>query len=733
MKLKGSIDEIRFRNDENGYTIAVLDVEGEPIVAVGNFPPVSEGEEVEVFGEYVIHAKFGKQFKVSDIKPITPQTADGIVRFLGSGLIKGVGPKTALAIVSTFGKDALEVIEKFPNRLATIRGITPSRAVAISEAYLQNKKAQDAIMYLQSQDISLGTALKIYKFYGDETEKIVSQNPYKLIEDIDGIGFVTADRIALRQGLPTNSPFRIRAGLLHELDQAGENGNTYLPIDELVPLTAQLLSCEQASVEDEIDGLVIDGKIKSVDIDGTRAIFKRFIYQCERGSAAGLARLILESNRIGYDTKADIEHFERRNGVRLHEGQKQAVVAAISNGVSVITGGPGTGKTTVVKCIIEICEKLKISTMLMAPTGRAAKRLSESTERDASTIHRALIKDVGQFDYKTSQKPLNCDAVIVDEFSMVDVVLLNMLIRRLRSGTRLILVGDKDQLPSVGAGNVLADIIGSELVPTVMLTHIYRQDERSLIAQNAHAVNQGKMPDISAKDKDFFFVKGRDAAMIAKTVVDMAARRIPNYLGESAQKIQVLCPVKNGFCGTIALNKMLQEVINPIGKQITSGEVIFRVGDKVMHTANNYQLEWVRKEPYYEKGEGVFNGDTGIITDVNRASGEITVLLDDGRNVVYTSDTRGELMPAYAITVHKSQGSEYVGVIIPITGGSPMIMTRNLLYTAITRAKKFVALVGDEYYLKRMVDNNYIAKRYSGLKTFLIELYNDNNLLYGEI
>lgn len=733
MKLIGSIDEIRFRNDENGYTIAVLDVEGEPIVVVGTFPPVSEGEDVEVFGSYVVHARFGKQFKATDVKRIAPKSLDGIIRFLGSGLIKGVGPKTALAIASTFGKDTLEIIEKHPIRLSTIKGISPSRAMAINEAYLQNKKMQDAVMYLQAQDIPLGTALKIYSFYTDETIQTVSQNPYKLIEDIDGIGFVTADRIATRQGLPKDSPYRIRAGILHELSKAGEDGNTYLPLDELVGQASNLLDCLAESVEGEIDGLVIDGKIKRVDIDGATAIFSRVVYQAERGAAAGLVRLIIEANRIGYDVSSDVEEFEKINGVTLHDGQKQAVAAAIANGVSVITGGPGTGKTTVVKCIIEICEKLGISTMLMAPTGRAAKRLSESTDRNATTIHRALMKDVGQLDYKTSLAPLNCDAVIVDEFSMVDVVLLNMLVRRLRSGTRLILVGDKDQLPSVGAGNVLADVIASGLVSTVMLTHIYRQDERSLIAQNAHAVNSGVMPDISAKDKDFFFIKVKDASMIANTVVDMASRRIPNYLNESAQKIQVLCPVKNGLSGTISLNKMLQEVINPIGKQIVSGEVVFRVGDKVMHTANNYQLEWVRREPYYEKGEGVFNGDTGIIEDINESTGEITVLLDDGRTVVYPADARSELMPAYAITVHKSQGSEYVGVIMPIIGGSPMIMTRNLLYTAITRAKKFVALIGDEYYLKRMVDNNYIAKRYSGLKSFLIELYNENNLLYGEI
>ncbi|MCH5163703.1 MAG: ATP-dependent RecD-like DNA helicase [Clostridiales bacterium] len=732
MKISGNIDEIRFRNEENGYTITVLDVNGDPVIAVGTFPPVSEGEDVEVTGDFVVHHKFGRQFKVTDVRKLAPNTIDGIVRFLGSGIIKGVGPRTALALAAAFGKETLNVIEHYPNRLTVVRGISAAKAMAIHEEYIQNKKMQDAVMYLQAQDIPIGTALKIYRFYGDDTVKIVSENPYRLIEDIDGIGFITADRIATKQGLPKDSPFRMRAGLLHELAVSSEDGNTFLPRDELVIKAAQLLKCEDGGINNEIDSLIIDGKLKRVDIDGLEAIYHRSVFQAERGASAGLIRLISEADRIGYDTQNDITEFERINKVSLHEKQKDAVSSAVTNGVSVITGGPGTGKTTVIKCIIDITEKLGISSMLMAPTGRAAKRLSESTGRDATTIHRALMKDVGQSDYKSAVTPFKCGAVIVDEVSMVDVFLLNLLVRRLASGTRLILVGDKDQLPSVGAGNVLADIIACGLIPVVMLTHIYRQSEQSLIAANAHAVNEGKMPDISSKDKDFFFIKVKSNEQIADTVVDMASRRIPKYLGVEAQKLQVLCPVKNGASGTLALNRRLQEVINPTGTQVQFGDIIYRVGDKVMHIANNYQLSWVRRYPYYETGEGVFNGDTGIIIDVKTDSGEITVLLDDGRTVMYPADVRNQLMPAYAVTVHKSQGSEYVGVIMPITGGSPMIMTRNLLYTAITRAKKFVALVGDEYYLKRMIDNNYIAKRYSGMKSFLVELYGDNNLLYGD-
>ena len=733
MKLVGNIDEIRFRNEENGYTITVLDIDGEPVIAVGTFPPVSEGENIEVTGDYVVHPKFGRQFKAVSVKRIAPTTIDGIVRFLGSGLIKGVGPRTALMLAGTFGVETLNVIEKHPTRLTVVRGISASKAMAIHEAYMENKKIQDAVMYLQAQDIPLGTALKIYRFYGDDTIQIVSENPYRLIEDMDGIGFITADRIATKQGLPKDSPFRMRAGLLHELAISGEDGNTFLPREELVKNAAQLLKCEDEGLHSEIDNLIIEGKLKRMEIDGVEAIFHRAVFQAERGASAGLVRLISEADRIGYDAEADIVEFERINHVELHANQKDAVRSAVTNGVSVITGGPGTGKTTVIKCIIDITEKLGISSMLMAPTGRAAKRLSESTGRDATTIHRALMRDVGQNDYKSVQTPLKCGAVIVDEVSMVDVYLLNLLVRRLAGGTRLILVGDKDQLPSVGAGNVLADIIASGLIPVVMLTHIYRQSEESLIAASAHAVNEGNMPDISSKDKDFFFIRAKTPEQISDTVVDLASRRIPKYLGVDAQKLQVLCPVKNGSCGTLSLNARLQDVINPVGAEVKFGDIIYRVGDKVMHIANNYQLSWVRRQPYYETGEGVFNGDTGVVVDVKTDSGEITVLLDDGRTVMYPADVRNQLMPAYAVTVHKSQGSEYVGVIMPITGGSPMIMTRNLLYTAITRAKKFVALVGDEYYLKRMIDNNYIAKRYSGMKSFLIELYGNNSLLYGEI
>lgn len=730
MKLKGSVEEIRFRNEENGYTIATIDSRGEPIVVVGAFPPVVEGEDIEAEGEFVTHPRFGRQFKAEKVVRIAPDTPDGIVRFLGSGLIKGVGPKTALAIVSTFRSNALDVIERSPTSLAVIRGISKAKALAIHEEYIKNKIIQDAVMYLQAQDIALGTALKIYKIYGEETIKIVSENPYRMIEDVDGIGFKIADRIAVKQGLPLDSTFRIRAGIAHALSEAEEAGNTFLPKEELVDAASLVLDVDKEEVDRQVDALVIDVKLKRADVDGYDAIFRRNVFQAENGSASGLLRLIRESDKITYDVTEDIKHFEQVGGIKLHELQKEAVKTAVTSGVSIITGGPGTGKTTVIKCIIDIAEKLGFKTMLLAPTGRAAKRMSESTGREAATIHRALMQGVGINDFKSETTPLKCNLVIVDEVSMVDVFLLNMLLKRLASGTRLVMVGDKDQLPSVGAGNVLSDVLKCGLVATAMLSKVYRQGDGSSIAESAHAVNNGIMPSLSNKSSDFFFVRCSAPEKIAATVVDLAARRIPKYLNVDAQKIQVLCPLKNGVCGTINLNSLLREQMNPHGEQLTCGDVIFRTGDKVMHVTNNYQLSWVRNKPYYETGEGVFNGDAGIVTAVK--DNDIFVTLDDGREIIYTPDIRSQLMPAYAITVHKSQGSEYEGVIMPVVGGSPMMMTRNLLYTAITRAKRFVAMVGEEYNLKRMVENNYIAKRYSALSAFMRETDKQSKTLFFE-
>lgn len=720
MTITGAIEEVRFRNDENGYSIVVLDNNGEPVICVGTFPPVSEGQFLKLTGDFVMHSKFGKQFKVTGVMTGEPDTLDGIVRYLGSGLIKGIGEKTALAIVDKFKDKTLLVMEHQPDLLSSIRGITKSRAREIGEAFNDIRQMQEAMIFFASHNISVNRSLKIYKRYGGDTLAIIKTNPYLLIEDIDGIGFYTADMIAGDIGIARDSDFRIRAGILHTLKEASEKaGNTFLPYDELMAESSKLLSISLDRIESNIINLELERKIKSVDINGMTGVMLINIFRAEKNCAASLVKLLTEANQIKYDCTAEVEEFQRAESVQFHSSQKAAIDMAINSGVAVITGGPGTGKTTIIKCILSIFKHQNSKFLIMAPTGRAAKRLSESTGEDASTIHRALM--IGG-NSQTVGEPVTAEVVIVDEVSMVDIFLFTTLLSRLRQGTKLILVGDKDQLPSVGAGNVLADILNSGLVPTAMLTKIYRQMNESLIITNAHSINNGIMPDLTQKSGDFFFDRAKSAEEIADKVVALVSTRLPKYLGIEPYKIQVLCPMKNGLAGSYSLNKLLQTSLN--GGNVNSipfEDGIFKVGDKVMHITNNYFLTWKKAVGYsYEEGEGVFNGDAGIISAIDKNRNEIEVVFEDGRRVQYTPDINNQLILAYAITIHKSQGSEFDAVIVPVTGGSNFMMTRNLLYTAITRAKKLVVLVGDEYNIKRMVDNDYIATRYSALKYFLI-------------
>lgn len=731
MNLVGDVEIIRFRNDENGYSVVILDVDGEPVTAAGTFPPLKEGMRIKVSGDYTVHPKFGRQFSVTGASAVMPSSEDGMIRYLGSGIIKGVGPKTALSIVSRFKQKTFDVIENYPLKLAEIRGITRKKAAEIGEEFVKIKSMNDAMLFMQSHGITIGAAFKIYETYGDKTVATVTSNPYKLIEDVDGIGFVRADAIARNLGFERDGEPRLRAGLLHTLKEScDKNGNTFLPQDELISASLQLLQAgDEQRLADIIDGLVIDGFLKKRAVGGVEnAVMPRRTYRAEKGAAVGLSRLLSNANMISEDVDADIAAFEKINKVTLAQRQRDAVKLAANSGVCVITGGPGTGKTTIVKCILGIFERRKEKVMLMAPTGRAAKRLSESTGKAASTIHRALSS--GSED-DGGDSPLDADAVIVDEVSMMDVYLTDMLLKRLRPEAKIIFVGDKDQLPSVGSGNVLADMLASGEIPSVKLDAIFRQDTQSLIVVNAHRINAGQMPDLTVKDRDFFFSSCPDPVRAADTVVDMAARRLPKYLNCEPYKVQVLCPVKNGACGTIALNERLRQAMNgnASGEKIKDENAVWCVGDKVMHVANNYRLEWKNFSDGYEEGKGVFNGDLGIITDVRRDSGEIDVKFEDGREATYPSDLRSQLVPAYAITVHKSQGSEFDAVIIPVVGGGPMIMTRNLLYTAITRAKKTVVIVGSDYWVKRMVENNYIQKRYSALKDFIIEAIGDGKRL----
>ncbi len=733
MTIKGDIADIRFRNEENGFTIVVMDVEGEPVVCKGIFPPVVEGQTLSLGGKYINHPKFGRQFDVDSVEICVPESIDGIVRYLGSGVIKGIGPALALRIVGTFGSKTFDVIEKTPNLLAKVKGISKAKAALIAEAYGEIKSMQDAIMFLQQYGITLNMALKIYNVYGDETVDAVSANPYLLVEDVDGIGFLTADKIAQKMGIGRESEFRLRAGLLYALKESvRQSGNTYLPQDEAIALASRLLGCGEDKIAETVDSLAANCKIKRIRTKETEnGLMLNQVYHAEAGAADYVVKLLASENRISYDVEKDIALYEQQNGISFHDSQKQAIRLALDSGAVIITGGPGTGKTTIIKCILKLYAALGKKVVCMAPTGRAAKRMSEATGYEAGTIHRVL--GISPDAAPENAEPLAADVVIVDEFSMVDVFLFRTLLSRLQVGTRLIMVGDKDQLPSVGAGNVLRDLIASGEVPCVGLTYIYRQSRQSLIVTNAHAINRGEHPNLTEKNGDFFFMRASDPEQIAQTVVSVAATRIPKYLGVTPDRVQVLCALKMGSAGVVALNKQLQNALNPDRREtLETEDYAFAVGDKVMHTVNDYDLEWKITQGYStQEGSGVFNGDIGTVVEVSKSAGTLTVEFEDGRQAIYGGDKLGELMLAYAVTVHKSQGSEFDAVIMPVVSGAPMMMTRNLLYTAITRAKKCVVLIGEEYNVKKMVANDYVAKRYSALPDFMEQNRQKRAKLFG--
>ncbi len=713
--VKGTVAEIRFRNEENGYTVATVETDNDVAVVVGIFPPVGLGSYVTAEGVFVEHARFGRQMKADTVRLARPDTSYGIIKFLGSGLIPGIGEKRAASIVGRFGTDTLDVIEKTPGKLAKVPGISLRMARTISESYAEVRSASDALSFLMTYGVTSALAQSIYRIYGKDTEAVVRTNPYKLIDDVRGVGFLTADRIAQAMGIRPDSDFRLRAGVLYVLtENAEKNGHTYMPRPRLIEDAGRLLGAENcARLDDIIDGLLLvpggEG-LKFTETDEGEALMLRSLYRAEAGVAVRLCRMAECADRALPDCSDEIAEFERIENVTFHSEQRRAIASALGGGVSVITGGPGTGKTTIVRCILRLLARHGKRVRLMAPTGRAAKRLSESTGEDASTIHRALLGTDG--DERFTE-----DAVIVDEFSMVDVRLLYALVKKINDGATFVIVGDADQLPSVGPGNALADIIACGKFPVTRLTRIYRQGEGSGITVAAHEINDGRVPDLTNGSGDFFFIRARGAADAAHTVRDLVTRRLPGYLGCEPTKLQVLCPVKNGEAGCNALNAMLRDALLPERTgEVTVGDARFAEGDKVMHIVNNYDLGWKRGD---ESGDGVFNGDMGTVIGTLPESGEIIVEFEDGRVVRYTGEDRTQLMLAYAITVHKSQGSEYEGAVIPLIGGNPVMMTRNLLYTAVTRAKRLAVIVSTEDTLSRTVRNNYVRKRWSMLCRFI--------------
>lgn len=732
MALTGTIEDIVYRNEENGYTVARLEKDDSVVTVVGKFIDVQVGAEVKLEGKYE-KTKYGVQYAFESYEMSVPQSMEGLEKYLGSGLIRGVGPVTARKIVEHFGADTLDVLEYAPQKLQQVSGISEKKAVEIGFSFKEHREVQNTIILLQGYNITTNMALKIYNVYHEKTADIIKNNPYKLVEDIDGIGFATADKIAQNAGLPQDSTFRIRAGLIYVLKTSCEkNGNTYLPkvmlLEEAAKALELVLEDYQEKFQQAFDSLCVDRTAVTTWVDNTEIVMLSKYYYYENSIAQKLVWLANCQEEGKFDVDEEIASYESKNNISLHEEQKNAIKGAINNGVFVITGGPGTGKTTIIKCILEILTAQQKTVSLVAPTGRAAKRMSDSTGREAKTIHRFLEVNVIQsnesFFVHNESNPLKTDVVIVDEVSMVDAALMCALLKAMPRDCKLILVGDKDQLPSVGAGNVLADILESGVISYCMLTKIFRQGEKSLIITNAHLINEGKMPLIDNTSMDFFFDSKNDPEVIKDTILELVTTRLPKFLGVDPQTIQVLAPLKAGVCGIENLNKVLQERINPPSsgkRQVEFGRTIFREGDKVMQMSNNYDLEWKKHGRYADEiGKGVFNGDIGIVSTIDPNTSEVVVEFEDGRICLYTRPDLIDLSLSYAITIHKSQGSEFDTVIIPAIAGPSIILTRNLIYTAVTRAKKMVVIVGEKLYLKRMVSNKYTATRFTLLKKLLV-------------
>ena len=736
MKIVGNVENTVFRNIENGYSVINLSYNNKRLTVVGTLPEVYEGQTLELEGNFVVNKKFGEQFQVTDGKVVEPTTLPAIEKYLASGLIYGVGPVTAKRIVEEFGLDTLAVMEFNPVKLSKIKGISKQKAIEISNAYNDMKEMQNVIMFLQTNQISTNMAIKIYNIYKEKTIELVKSNPYQLVEDVEGIGFTTADKIAIKLGIDLYGENRIKAGLIYTLKTASEReGHTYLPKSVLVQNCLEILSfsdTEANLIEKCIDYLQIEGMVKNFNYHSEDVtVLTKFYYQ-EKYIARKLCKLSMNQFDERFNFIDNINLYQRIHNIQLNGEQTDAVLASLNKGVSISTGGAGTGKTTIVRCILEMFKQQGNRVLLCAPTGRASKRLTETSGIEAKTIHRALEMNPADgegFFHRNENNPLDADIVIIDEVSMVDVTLLYHLTKALKSTARLILVGDKDQLPSVGAGNVLRDLIESKKIHTTQLINIYRQGNDSLIITNAHLINSGKMPVIDNSSKDFFYEAGNDLVKNSETIVDLVTTRLPNYFGYKPEKIQVLAPMKAGPCGIDNLNKRLQMTINPYfsGVELSTDFTKYHVNDKVMQIQNNYEMEYVKYEDNgtTQQGTGVFNGDIGYISRIDPETREVTIRFDDGKICRYAQTDLYQITLAYAITIHKSQGSEFDCVVIPLVPGAPIIITRNLLYTAITRAKKTVVLVGSKQILARMIHNNYTAKRFTLLKDFIIEEFQD--------
>lgn len=725
LTIEGVIEDIIFRNEDNGYTVAKLNSSDGSVTIVGNAAFINIDEMVEVRGEWIYHDKFGEQLQFETIKTTIPSTLKGIENYLASGILPYVGPKTAKNIVNEFGEDSLDIIQYNPERLKKIPGIGEKKIEKITAAYEEQREVKDIMVYLQGFNITVNNAIKIYKKYGKDTVGVINENPYRLSEDIHGIGFKTSDALAREMGIGLDSPYRIEAGLKFTMMKSSGDGHCYLPKDELLYKTSHLLQVETSLIEESIRDLIFKKNFHIVNELETSLVYYMPFHVAENN----VARKIVELSKVDFtdlqvDVEKEIKRIEDEEEIEFHSKQLIAIKEAVEDGVVIITGGPGTGKTTTINAIINIFEDLEMNVVLAAPTGRAAKRMTETTGRESKTIHRLLEVAYMEEDMgfnRDEDSPIEADVIIIDESSMIDILLMNSLLKAINEGTRIILVGDIDQLPSVGAGNVLRDIINSESIRVVMLDKIFRQAEESMIVVNAHKINRGEIPILNGKDKDFYFLSQPNSSSTLNTIIGLNNERLPKYYDYDPLKdIQILTPMKKGDVGTKSLNKKLQETLNPkstFKAEKKIGDELFRVGDKVMQVKNNYNLEWKKivGNMTVDKGEGVFNGDFGYIESIDHEANNLKVLFDDERLVEYSFNGLDELKLSYAITVHKSQGSEFPVVIMPVHWGPPMLLTRNLIYTGITRARELVVLVGEVKFLQMMIKNNRIAKRYSSL------------------
>ena len=725
--LNGIVESIVFKSSDTGYTVIKFRENNIIHTAVGVLPHVKEGQNLKITGSWVNHSQFGKQFKVEECEEILPTSKDGIEKYLSSGIIQGIGPVTAKKIVNKFGEDTLNILDNNIERLKEIEGIGKKKLETIIESYREQRELKNITIFLQTHGLSVNQCLKIYKKYGASSIDTVKNNPYILCDEISGIGFKTSDKIARSLGIEIDSPFRIQSGIRYVINEFCANGHTFMPKDELIKEASNVLTVSGDIIEENIKNAALDRKIKLERVNDKEGVFTISNYYCELGITNRILTLAISNFQ---DISVDVDHlilqFEKKNNITFAESQKDAIISAFQNGIEIITGGPGTGKTTIIKCIIEIFETCGLKVLLGAPTGRAAKRMSESTGKEATTIHRML--DMGVFEKEESvfvtnaeEHSLEADVVIIDEASMIDITLMNALLKSIKVGTRLIIVGDVDQLPSVGAGNVLNDFIESGFTKVVRLKEIFRQGKESMIVVNAHKINKGEMPKLNEKGTDFFFIRNDIQEGILNTIIDLINTRLPKFNSnwDKLKSIQVLVPMKKGVLGVTNLNERIQNVLNPKApykKEKEFRSMVFREGDKVMQIKNNYSLKWTRIAGKGEhEGLGVFNGDMGFIESIDLEGKKLSIIFDDERRVIYDFMYLDELDLAYAITIHKSQGSEFPVVIIPAYMGAPLLMNRNLLYTGITRAKEMVVVVGIPKALKYMVDNTRSMERYSSL------------------